>query len=165
MPEYDCRSCKMWKGCPGKAWFHYGEIRFCPLQVLWIIEYRGELASGHWPKDPDSSDDNSGQRRIKTEATFTKSILILAEVEQRLQKAGIQAELLVTQIEDGRDIDMLSEGAYEVLMYVKGNNRKRIGFKRWLREIYHRKKGGFLGVSGEDGESHQSVKLTPVRAE
>ena len=143
MAEYDCRSCKMWKGCPGKDWYHYGEIRWCVWQIIWILANRVMLHSGDWPKDPHGSEgDNLGRRQIKTEASYTKSIVTIAEVDDRLKQTGTQAELLITQIEDGRTFDNLSNGAMEVLMYVKGKDRKETGFKKWLRQVYYAPKTG-----------------------
>lgn len=142
MPDYDCHSCKQWKHCPGKDWYHYGEIRWCVWQVIWTLANAGMLLAGHWPKDPEGSDgDRSGKKQVKTEASFAKVIEIIAEVNDRLKQVGTQAELLITQIEDGRNFSTLSNGAMEVLMYVKGKDRKRTGFKKWLREIYYQKTG------------------------
>jgi len=138
----DCRACKDYRECIGKEWFHYGQIRWCPYQVLWIIMNASILRDGRWPQDPDRTDSNLGQRSIKTEASFVKPEIILAEVEQRMERTGTQGELLVTQVEDGRMLTNLSPGAREVLMYVKGFRRKRIGFKKWLREVYYRSKSG-----------------------
>jgi len=136
----DCHHCKDYRECvspPG--WFHYGLIRWCPYQCIWIIRNASILRAGQWPKDPDSVDDNAGQRKIKTEASFAKPILILAEVEARLDRTDNHGELLITQIEDGRDFNTLSDGARAILMYVKGARRKRIGFRRWKREVWNAK--------------------------
>jgi len=137
----DCRNCKDYRNCIGKDWFHFGEIRWCIYQVIWILVHAATLRAGQWPKDS-SSDSNLGQRSVKTEASFVKPELIIGEVEKRLERTGKQGELLVTQVEDGRTLSTLSPGAREVLMYVKGFKRKRIGFRKWLREVYYRPKSG-----------------------
>jgi hypothetical protein len=144
----DCRHCRDYRECIGKPWFNFAEIKFCIYQILWILLNADTLRTGHWPQDPDNPSDNLGQRSIKTEASFVKPGIIIAEVEKRLERTGIQAELLITQVEDGRTLSNLSDGAREVLMYVKGLSRKSTGFKRWLRKVYYRsqdaQKGQFL---------------------
>lgn len=136
----DCRTCRDYRGCIGKEWFNFAEIRWCPLQIVWILQYKDTLKDGRWPQDPYASDDNVGQRSIKTEASFVKPEIIIAELEARFQRVGPQAELLITQVEDGRTLSNLSSGAREVLMYVKGFRRKQISFRRWLRRVYYKRR-------------------------
>ena len=131
----DCRNCRDYRGCLGKDWYDYGQVRWCPLQVLWIIAHREELKAGCWPKDPDASgDDNTGSRTIKTEASFVKPELIVAELEVRLGRVGLQAELLICQVDDGRSLSNLTSEAREVLMYVGGSRRKRQSFSEWKKQ-------------------------------
>ena len=119
----DCRNCKDYRDCSGIIeWFHYGLIKFCPYQIVWVLANSETLRAGKWPKEPYNSD-SAGQRTIKTEASFTKPILILAEVETRLKKTGIQGKLLVAQIEAGRDFNNLDRDARTALMYIKGFRR------------------------------------------
>ena len=131
----DCRDCKDYRECispPG--WFHYGQIRWCPYQVIWIITYSDTLRAGRWPKDPDNQDDNAGQRKINTEGTFVKPIIILSEVESRLARTGIQGKLLLAQVEAGRTFEILDRDAKDALLYVKGFKRKRMSFSAWKKK-------------------------------
>ena len=175
----DCHNCRDYRGCPGKMrtcpdcrgeatdggkscatcngtgyineGYLYNEIRWCPQQVIWILQFKETLMEGRWPQDPYGADNNTGSRTIKTEASFVKPGLVIAELEERLKRCGTQAELLVTQVEDGRTLNNLSPGAREVLMYVKGKDRKNMGFKKWLRRVYYRpkstQKGQLVGAS------------------
>ena len=172
----DCHNCRDYRGCPGKRrtcpdctgkaadggiscatcngtgyineGYLYNEIRWCPQQVIWLIEHKETLIDGHWPQDPYGADNNTGSRTIKTEASFVKPELVIGELETRLERCGKQAELLVTQIEDGRTLSNLSPGAREVLMYVKGFRRKRMSFSAWKKQRKYRQndyqKGSFL---------------------
>ncbi len=134
----NCRSCKDYRECIGKDWFHFGELRWCVFQVIWVLQNAETLRDGRWPKNPETlSDDNSGGRNIKTEATFAKPVLILAEVESRLERTRLHGELLIAQIEAGRDYSTISGNARAALMYIKGLNRKKSGFKKWLRDVYY----------------------------
>ena len=149
----DCRDCKDYRECEalrkdnegqytikgnGKEWYHYGEIRWCPFQCIWIINNTATLRDGRWPQDPDRIDNNAGQRSIKTEASFTRPILILAELESRLERTGIQGKLLVAQVEAGREFDYLDREAYDALLYIKGFRRKRMSFMTWKKQRKHR---------------------------
>jgi len=135
----DCRDCKDYRECTAPPdWFHYGEIRWCVYQVIWIIKHAWILRAGRWPKNPDSVDDNAGQRRIKTEGNFVPSITILAEVKIRLERTGIHGKLLVAQIEAGRDFETLDRDARDALLYIKGYKRKRMSFNHWKRQRNYR---------------------------
>ena len=150
MAEITCRNCKRWKQCPfwhppysaGKEWYHFGEIRWCPFQVLWILENAHTLEAGRWPPEHCDTgyEDRLGGENIKTEAGFVKPELIIAEVKSRLNRTGLHGKLLVSQVEAGRDFDDLDEEAKAALMYVKGWRRKKTGFKKWLTNVYYRHK-------------------------
>lgn len=162
MAERDCRRCKQWKGCKGNwyyfrneegeeeeyEWYHYGEIRWCPRQIIWILQNTDVFKAGEWVT---RGEESGGSRQLKAEAYFVKGGIAIAEIEARLESVPRKGELLITQVEDGRELGDLSPGAHEILMYVKGRKRKSIGFKRWLREVYYRSKSGekeqLLGVS------------------
>lgn len=141
MTETDCKKCKDYRNCGKFAEFYnYAEIRFCPYQILWVIAHKETFAT-EWPKDEENpADNNSGQRRVKSEASYVKATLILAEIKKRLQKTDTKGELLISQVEDGRTFNTLSPRAMEELMYVKGVKRKgkSMGFKRWLRDVYYK---------------------------
>lgn len=137
MPEYDCRRCKTWKGCEGKPWYHYGEIRWCPQQVIWILQNAATLHAGLWLAPPD---DSAGSTQINPEAYFVKAGIAISELEARLPTTPDKGELLITQVEDGRSLSNLSDGARAILMYVKGFYRKDMPFNEWQRQKRYRRK-------------------------
>lgn len=136
MAILDCRRCKRWKGCPGKQWWHFGEIRWCPLQIIWILQHAEELRAGQWPPQ---DEDSRESRQLRAEAYFVKAGIAISEVEKRLETTPGKGELLITQVEDGRTLGTLSHTAYRILMYVKGKNRKDMNFKSWQRQERYRK--------------------------
>lgn len=140
----DCRECKDYRDCPGKPWFHYGEIRFCIYQVCFIIYNEDVLRSGGWPADPDGSSyiDPKVQTAFKSEAYFIKPVGILAEVEYRRKRTGTDGKLLRAQVEGGKDIDELEPEARSALMYIKGWRRKRMSYNAWKkwRKLYQKVK-------------------------
>jgi len=137
----DCRHCKDYRECVPPDWFNYAEIRFCPYQCIWVIQHSETLQDGEWPHDLSMADDNQGGKNIKTEASFTKPILILAEVQSRLMRTGIHGKLLRSQIEAGRDITTLDKDAWDALLYCKGWRQKRITFNEWKKARRYYQKG------------------------
>jgi len=131
----DCQHCKDYRECTAPPnWFHYGEIRWCPFQCIWILRNADTLRAGRWPPQEGQAESPKGKSQFKTEASFVKPELVIGEVEARLSRTPDKGELLITQIEDGRTFDNLSDGAWAILMYIKGNRRKQISFRRWQRE-------------------------------
>jgi hypothetical protein len=155
----DCRHCKDFRECLGDIeWFHYGQIRFCPHQILWILRHSETLRDGDWPQDPiNPGDDNPNSKIIKTEASFVKPILILAEVESRLKRTGIHGKLLVAQIEAGRELNTLDREAMDALFYVQGWQQKRDSFTNWKRIRRWRKET--LGVSKDKKEEKNALSV------
>ena len=81
-----------------------------------------------------------GSRQVSSEGNFVRPTVVIAELMARIDRTGIQGEMLMSQVEDGRTYHTLTIGAKEALRYVSGFRRKRIGFKRWLREVYYGQK-------------------------
>ena len=133
MVEKDCRSCKTYKDCPGKATYLYQDIRWCPYQVMWLIENDETLRTIGWIID----DDNRGSRRnIPTAAPFVNIINVLAELDVRLKATGTYGEKLIDQAKEGRPMKYITPMARAALMYGKGWRRKKISFNRWLRVVW-----------------------------
>lgn len=128
----DCRKCQTYQGCVGKEWYTYTEIRFCPLQILWIIEKAETLIKG-WPPDPESSGhiDPKIKTRYRSEAYFAKPMEILAEVNYRVKRAGVNGKLLRAEVVAGLE---LSAESRDALMYCKGKWRKRMSFSAWKKQ-------------------------------
>ena len=131
----DCRSCRDWTGCLGKDFFSYAEIQFCTHQIYWLIKHAETLRGGEWPDEPD---DNPGSEQFTDEATFTKAILIIAEVDYRLKQCGTVADHLVDAIEWDVPIQNLRRNPKDALYYISGWNRKGMPFKKWQWQKYHR---------------------------
>lgn len=159
-----CFECKDYKKCPYlgvKDWYTYGEVRFCPYQIIFIIGNSETLLKGEWPENPanSSSIDPAIKTGFKGEAYFTKPEEIVGEVEYRLKTTADAGECLVDQINKGQVTVLVEDGKIRIkglsgpadraLMYIKGWRRKRINFFRWLRDIYYKKtvvKQQFLGT-------------------
>lgn len=143
----ECRKCKTYQDCEGHIyevkteagkqyvnWYHYGEVRFCPYQVLFIIEQSATLGVGRWSDSPDGSSytDPAVQSALKPEAYYTKPEEILGEVKRRLKTTKEAGEALVDAALEGEtDIKRLSRPAYRALMYCKGKKRKKEPYPKW----------------------------------
>jgi len=137
----DCHQCKDYRDCAGKPWFHYSEVRFCPFQILWVIENSDTLLQGNWPPDPDSSSyvDPQAKTGYKSEGYYIKPAGILGEVNARLSRTGTHGKLLRAEVLAGLD---LSQESRDALMYVKGWRRKRMSYNAWKkwRKLYQKVK-------------------------
>lgn len=136
----DCRKCKDYRNCTrNHVWFHYGEIRFCPHQIIWIIEYSGILLAGDWPPEPNGSSyiDPEVRTGYASEAHYAKPVGILGEVNARLAKTGTHGKLLRAEVLAGLD---LSPESWDALMYCKGWRRKKTPYNQWrVSRNYYKK--------------------------
>ena len=129
----DCRRCRDWKGCPGKEWFGYHEIRWCPQQVFWLLKYADILHTGEWPV-PDATVAGGMRGKSITEAAFVKVILVIAELDSRLSKTSWRGRLLAEECKNREMMVFLSNDAKDALYYVVGWRRKDRNFSGWLKD-------------------------------
>ena len=143
----DCRKCKDYRGCNGKLWYNYGEIRFCPLQILWVIT-NSEIMITTWPPNPEGSGytDAGSKPNYKNEGSFAKPAGILAEVNARLTRAGTSGKLLRAEVLAELDLSYESKDA---LMYVKGWRRKLMSFGAWKKGRKYYQKVMIVNISME----------------
>lgn len=130
----DCRKCKSYKDCVGKEWYSYTEIRFCPFQILWMIEY---CESDKWPPNPEGSNytDPGIRTGYASEGYFVKPAGIRGEVEARLKRCGVDGKLLKAEVLAGLELSPESKSA---LHYCKGWRRKAISYQRWKGQCRYR---------------------------
>jgi len=124
----ECQKCRDWKGCLGKEFYNYAEIQFCIHQVAWLIRNAETMRRGDWPAEPD---DNVGTQQVRDEAAFTNAVLVIAEVDTRLEETGDAGKHLVDVLMAGVETYNLSQNPRDALYYISGWNRKRISFNKW----------------------------------
>ena len=145
----DCRDCKDWDSCSGQwysdsegneqEWYSYGEIRWCPYQVFWILKHRETFDVGRWPKPPRELEcDTKSHTRIIREAAFCRPKRIIGEVRARLaafaDKAHWRADKARILERDAITIEKmmyLEDDIKSVLYYVSGWNRRETPFRVW----------------------------------
>lgn len=77
-----------------KDWYSPGQIHFSVKTALWLIRNLGILRGGHWPPEASNYIDISGKRSGRHRAPFETPIEYAAEIETRLEKAGIDGLIL-----------------------------------------------------------------------
>ena len=75
-------------------WYSPGQIRFNQKTALWLIHNLGTLGDGHWPPEASSYVDIQGKKSGRHRAPFETPIEYAIEIEQRLEKCGIDGLIL-----------------------------------------------------------------------
>jgi len=141
----DCKACKgKYKECIGQESYTVEDIRWCPHQVVWLIEEFFQLSGNgvertvdiDWPmlefglpsvdKTPQSS------------AYFTKPVEIIAELHWRLERLGRSADLLLAELQAGME-GHLTDEADAGLHFITGYRRKRQPFYKWKSDRKRRR--------------------------
>lgn len=112
------------------------EIKFTRKQCLWLIKNLPTLRAGYWPPEASSYIDLPLRKKTsKSGAYFTTPIEYAAEIESRLERAGMNGLILLAI--EGWDVTVASLSAYfrvsewvilrrrrQALAYVAGWKRK-----------------------------------------
>lgn len=136
----DCYQCKGWRNCPGKSWYSFGEIRWCPQQNFWILKHAYELESGIYPDRSGSDQREARSGNITHEPEFVKSTLLIAQVRIRLKVTGWRGRLLAEECINREKLLYLSDDAKAALYYVAGSKPNPRKFSDWMkdRDYYRR---------------------------
>lgn len=135
MIDQDCRHCKGWAGCPGNDWYSFGQIRWCPQQVFWILKHAYILEAGNWPDQP-----REGKSQVVPhEGYFVKAALVLAQVKYRLKWTGWRGRLLAEEAINREKMLYLSGDAKSALYYISGGKPRKRKFGAWLADRDYRK--------------------------
>jgi len=136
----DCRECQDFRGCPGKDWYGFHEIRWCAQQIFWILKFEEYFHAGEWPAPDATADPGVRHHVVKREAAHVKASLTIAEVDKRLKLTGIRGRLLKEECFKRDKMLYLSWDAKGALYYVAGSHFKRQRkFSAWMADRKHRK--------------------------
>jgi hypothetical protein len=138
----DCQACKRPSiDCPGADWYSPRDIKFCRVQVMWIIKHLPLMREGVWPRHPEGELASPiVQKPSKHSAYFETPAQIAGEVDYRLNRTGLEGKLLVSEINLGLDYLELQPEARRALNYVAGWRRKRLAYPEWKRQRKYRGK-------------------------
>lgn len=135
----DCRDCKGWRKCPGKEWYSFGEMRWCPQQIFWVLKHVDTLDAGQWPQATSTETAETKAQRVKSEAYFVKAVIILGQVRYRLKWTGWRGKLLAEESINRDKMLYLSGDAKDALYYVAGSKPKGRRFSLWLADRRYKK--------------------------
>ncbi len=139
-----------------KDWYSPHSIKFTKPQVRWLIPRLQQLRNGEYSPDPRESgytDQGIQGRQFRAGAAFETPAGIAAELDVRIQRAGLDGlllELLYTVEPDdelfylqhlamslNEDIPRITKRIKNALDYISGSGRKQ----RTYREFIHHEKG------------------------
>lgn len=155
--SHQCHQCKDWDDCPGKQpWYPPAIIRFCPNQVMWLLDHLAVLRDGRWPTDPQDTGytDAPGPRPYKRGAYFETPVGIAAELLVRLGKCNRDGVIIRKwKVEGENEAELMEltrlnmyqieEKLGRVVRYCSGWGRKRMSYhdfchRHRLSERYRR---------------------------
>jgi hypothetical protein len=125
----DCEKCSKCR-FPGCEWFPIVSLRFCRLQMIFLIQHIAILRQGEYPPCPDPSNYvRVSMGQINFHAPYEQNVQIASEVDSRLDKLpGITRKLLETEIEYYDDMSDWSSYSRQAINYVSGWRRRRTSF-------------------------------------
>ncbi len=128
-------------------------IRYTKAQVKWLISIFPLLRSGSYPpsgKETGYLEYKVLVKRGNPQAKFVRAAQIAAELDLRIQRAGLDGlllELLYSSSPDdelfiiqhiamalGEDIERVARRIRNALQYCSGNHRKVTSYKAWLKD-------------------------------
>ena len=134
-----------------KEWYNPRSIRFTRAQVKWLISQLPLLRNGSYPRNPKESgyvDTGIKSKQFKAGASFEVPAGIAAELDIRIQRAGVDGLMLEFLYAFDPDDEVfiiehmaqaLNLGRKEVsqrirnaLYYVSGSNRKATTYNKYL---------------------------------
>lgn len=137
-----------------KPWYAPSEIYFSKVTVLWLIQNLGTLKEGHWPPEASNYIDpgiisRSGSNR----APFTVPVEYAAEIELRLERAGVDGLILLAMECWGKSEQSISKHLNMPMWSV----RKR--YKSALAYVASGPAGRWITTKKRAGISYKDFKL------
>jgi len=139
-----------------KEWYSpHAVLRFTKAMVKWLIPYLPMLRSGSYPRNPKETgytDSAISQRQVKASASFELPASIAAELDIRLQRAGVDGLLLefLYAFDPADELFVIEHMAQclnlerrevtqrikNALYFVSGQDRKKTTYARYIRDNY-----------------------------
>lgn len=141
-----------------KDWYSQHRVSsFTKPQVRWLIPHLGMIRNGDFPKNPKDTgytDTGIKSRQFKAGAAFETAAGIAAELDLRIQRAGLDGlllELLYTNDPDdevfviqhiAEALNLETREVYQrirnALYYVSGRDRKQTSYANYVRDQRYR---------------------------
>jgi hypothetical protein len=110
-----CKQCTDYKKCVGFPWYSWEDIKWCPYQVWWIIEFSDVFEQGIWPDAPENRHTDIVEKSLTPEASFVRASMALGEVEARLLRTDKDGEWLVSLIKSGYSLHLNREFRFDLV--------------------------------------------------
>ncbi len=120
------------------SWWSPGEIRFTIRQALWLVQNLGNLREGYWPTEASNYIDIPGTKSASRRAPFSTPIEYAAEIEQRLEKCGIDGLILLAMECWGESVQALARYFHMPRWSILKRRKNALGYiasgpaRRWL---------------------------------
>lgn len=136
-----------------KDWYSPGEIHFTQQQAIWLIQNLDTLRNGQWPQEVSSYIDiQDGGRSASRRAPFATPVEYAAEIESRMERAGIDGLILLA-------MECWEESEESLSNYLKIPVwRIRKKSKMALRYIASGPVRRWLGTGKRSGKSYKEFK-------
>lgn len=121
-------------------WFSYGQFTFQRDEVLWALHNANLFREGKWPPQNITSgyiDPGIRKKGVKREPAFVKPAVIIAEIDWRLERTGVDGKLLMAEV-DAR-YERFSDEAWAALNFISGWKRKRMSYNQWKADRKYKK--------------------------
>ena len=134
-----------------KEWFSYAGFKFTKEQVKWAIAHIQLLREGQWPpshKESGYTGNPIGKKQRSTQAPFINAASIAAELDLRIQRAGVDGLMLeflysldpdderfvIEHMAQCLNLERreVSQRIRNALYYVSGNKRKTDKYSRYI---------------------------------
>lgn len=118
-------------------WYSPREIRFTRRQVLWLIRNLETLRGGHWPPEASSYIDIPiGKRAISKKAGFVTPVEYAAEIDTRLERAGIDGLILeALECWDKSEVSMAAYFKSQEWVIARRRRRALAFVAGWRRKV------------------------------
>ena len=135
-----------------KQWYSYNSFKFTKAQVKWALANVQMLRDGQWPPSHKESGyvGEAHSKQVSHEGKFIKAASIAAELDLRIQKAGLDGlmlEFLYAFEPDDElfviehmaqclnlEVKEVSRRIRNALYFVSGAERKKGSYKQYVRD-------------------------------
>lgn len=109
-------------------WYSPGQITFTKHQVIWLLRHLPEIRVGFWPSEhKETGYSGKAKGKVGHAAYFEKPVQVAAELDQRLEMAGIDGLLLeFVYSSESQDIITLEQHIANAMRLEFGTVERRI---------------------------------------
>ena len=127
-----------YEDCNGFEWYSFNDLKWCPYQIIWLVENYIEMSEGMWPDPPEHLEMDNVQKSKTNRASFVNATLAAGYLAFRFKRCGKEGKALWQEIEsyiknaekEGKKFEP-SNNTKMAWYYITGNNGKGYSFRQW----------------------------------